>query len=385
MVALRSGGRALLVLLALLATLLAGGPVAAQASASASAPALTLPAPTGRYPVGTTWLHLTDDARPDPWRPELRRELMVSLWYPAVASPGTPAPYTTAAVSARIIAAEGLPLPPDLLTTVRTNARRDVPVRPTVRGWPLVVLSPGFSLSRESVTGLAEELASRGYVVAGVDHPHEARGVEFPDGRVADCLACEATGPDRMPRVVEGRAADVSFLLDRLNGPRRVWRGARFVDQARIGMVGHSIGGASAAQTLRTDPRVDAGINLDGTHFVPVPAGSVAKPFLLVGSERPADASWLRDWPGLAGWKRWLTVTGSGHLSFTDRPVLGAQLGMDPGAIPGDRQLLITRAYVAAFLDTHLRGRPQPLLDEPAPAYPEVRFQHGAPTPVAAG
>ncbi|MFG3422894.1 alpha/beta hydrolase family protein [Micromonospora sp. NPDC048063] len=374
MVALRSGGRALLVLLTLLATLLAGSPVAAQASA----PALKLPAPTGRYPVGTTWLHLTDDARPDPWRPELRRELMVSLWYPAVAAPGARAPYTTAAVSARIIAAEGLPLPPDLLTTVRTNARRDVPVRPAARGWPLVVLSPGFSLSRESLTGLAENLASRGYVVAGVDHPHEARGVEFPDGRVADCLACEATGQDRLPRVVEGRAADVSFLLDRLTGPRPVWRGARFIDPSRIGMAGHSIGGASAAQVLRTDRRVDAGANLDGTHFVPVPAGTVAKPFLLVGSERPTDASWLRDWPGLAGWKRWLTVTGSGHLSFTDRPVLGAQLGMDPGTIPGDRQLLITRAYVAAFLDAHLRDRPQPLLDAPAPAYPEVRFRDEA-------
>ncbi|MCO8276218.1 hypothetical protein M1L60_37135 [Actinoplanes sp. TRM 88003] len=75
-----------------------------------------------------------------------------------------------------------------------------------------MVLSPGFSLSRESLTGPAEELASRGYVVAGVDHPYEARGVEFPDGRVAGCLACELSGV--LPQVVRGRAADVSFLLD---------------------------------------------------------------------------------------------------------------------------------------------------------------------------
>ncbi|GAB3836615.1 hypothetical protein GCM10029963_77470 [Micromonospora andamanensis] len=158
---------------ALLAALLPGAPVAAQPPAP---PALHLPTPTGAYPVGTTWLHLTDAARSDPWRPESRRELMVSLWYPAVAAPGARVPYTTAAVSARIIAAEGLPLPPDLLATVRTSARRDVPVRPVARGWPLVVLSPGFSLSRESLTGLAEDLASRGYVVAGVDHPYEAWG-----------------------------------------------------------------------------------------------------------------------------------------------------------------------------------------------------------------
>ncbi|MEV5693735.1 alpha/beta hydrolase family protein [Micromonospora globbae] len=370
----RRGRWALAVPLALLATLLAGGTAAAGTPAAPATPVLRLPAPTGQYAVGTTWLHLTDPARPDPWRPESRRELMVSLWYPAVGAAGAPAPYTTAAVSARIVAAEGLPLPPDVLTTVRTNARRDAPVRPAARGWPLVVLSPGFSLSRESLTGLAEELASRGYVVAGLDHPYEAWGVEFPDGRVADCLACEREWPDVAARLVEGRAADVSFVLDRLTGPRPAWRGARFVDASRIGMVGHSIGGASAAQALRTDRRLDAGADLDGTLFVPVPAGAVRKPFLLVGSDRPADASWQRDWPGLAGWKRWLTVSGSGHMSFTDRPVLGAQLGMDPGAIPAERQLLITREYVVAFLDAHLRDRARPLLDGPSPAYPEVRF-----------
>lgn len=372
---LRSGGR-LLLILALLAMLLPSGAAAAQTPVQ---PGLNLPVPTGAYPVGTTWLHLTDAARSDPWRPELRRELMVSLWYPAVAASGPAAPYTTAAVSARIVAAEGLSLPPDLFTTVRTNARRDVPVRPAARGWPLVVLSPGFSLSRESLTGLAEELASRGYVVAGVDHPYEAWGVEFPDGRVADCLACELSGPDTAARLIKGRAADVAFLLDRLTRPRPAWHGARFIDRTRIGMVGHSVGGASAAQVLRTDRRVDASVNLDGTLFLSIPAGTVTKPFLLIGSDRPTDASWLRDWPGLAGWKRWLTVTGSGHLSFTDRPVLGAQLGMDPGVIPADRQMLINREYVTAFLDRHLRNQARPLLNAPDKAYPEVVFRNKAP------
>ncbi|GAB2957027.1 lipase [Micromonospora polyrhachis] len=374
----RRGGRALAVLVASLALLAPGGVAAASPTAVAGTPALSLPAPTGRHPVGTTSLHLVDSGRPDPWQPGTDRELMVSLWYPAVTDRGGPAPYTTAAVSARIVAAEGLPLPSEILTTVRTNARRDVPVRRTAGGWPLVVLSPGFSLSRESLTGLAEELASRGYVVAGVDHPYEARGVEFPDGRVVECLACDLWGPGTAEKVIEGRALDVSFLLDRLTGPKPAWRGAWAIDRSRIGMVGHSIGGASAAQVLRTDRRVAAGADLDGTLFVPVPAGALTKPFLLVGAERPADASWLRDWPGLAGWKRWLTVTGTGHMSFTDRPVLGAQLGMDPGPMPAERQLLITREYVAAFVDWHLRHQPRPLLDGPSATYPEVLFRNEA-------
>ena len=48
---------------------------------------------------------------------------------------------------------------------------------------------------------------------------------------------------------------------------------------------------------------------------------------------------------------------------------------LDIGAgTPGARSLDITRAYVRAFFDQHLRGRPQPLLDRPSPSYPEVTF-----------
>src|SRR5689334_4625782 len=45
---------------------------------------LTLPAPTGPYPVGTVDLHLIDHARANPWTATPPyRELMVSVWYPA--------------------------------------------------------------------------------------------------------------------------------------------------------------------------------------------------------------------------------------------------------------------------------------------------------------
>jgi hypothetical protein len=50
----------------------------------------SLPEPTGPCPVGTTSLVLTDGSRPDPWAAGVNvRELMVSLWYPAVPGPWT--------------------------------------------------------------------------------------------------------------------------------------------------------------------------------------------------------------------------------------------------------------------------------------------------------
>ncbi len=50
-----------------------------------------------------------------------------------------------------------------------------MPRRPGVSAaLPLIVLSPGFTMPRSTLTALAEDLASHGYVVAGVDHTYES-------------------------------------------------------------------------------------------------------------------------------------------------------------------------------------------------------------------
>jgi hypothetical protein len=58
-----------------------------------------------------------------------------------------------------------------------------------------------------------------------------------------------------------------------------------------------------------------------------------------------------------------------------DLSLLADQLGIDLGAdLSGTRGMQITRTYVRAFFDQHLRNRRQPLLYAPSPAYPEVTF-----------
>ena len=78
---------------------------------------------------------------------------------------------------------------------------------------PLAVLSPGFTSPRSTLTALAEDLASHGYVVVGIDHTYESFATAFPDGRVTTCLARQAPrrGPRFWEKVVEGRAGDVSL------------------------------------------------------------------------------------------------------------------------------------------------------------------------------
>ncbi|MBB5935799.1 alpha/beta hydrolase family protein [Streptomyces zagrosensis] len=351
---------------------------------------LTLPRPTGRLAVGRDTLHLVDKHRKDPWVPTADRELMVSLYYPAKSGTGDPTTYMTAPEAKALLAATGefsKLVTAQQLSATRTNAREDA--RPLRSGgpYPLVVLSPGYTMQRSTLTVLAEELASRGYVVAAVDHAYESGGSSFPGGRLLDCVSCGQTGSVQgMRRVSDGRAKDVSFLLDQLTGPKATKRLSSLIDRKRIGMAGHSIGGSGTAATMAADARVRAGVNMDGTFFSPIPdTGLSGRPFLMLGGD-PAllppdfeDTSWEDTWQRLDGWKRWLTVSKAGHFSFTDWPVLADQVDyQDPGApLSGTRSQQITRSYVGAFFAQHLRGVPQPLFDGPSPANPEVVFHQG--------
>jgi dienelactone hydrolase len=362
--------------------------------------ALQLPEPSGPCPVGTTSSWLTDTSRPDPWvAGATARELMVSLWYPAASPDGRRAPYMTRAESELQLTSRGITgVPPDALSTTRTNAAVDAAPAGRQRSLPLVVLSPGFTNSRSALTALAEDLASHGYVVAGIDHTYESHATAFPDGRVTTCLARAARSGDEefKEKLMAGRAADVSFVLGELTGPRPAWQGGGLIDPSRMAMAGHSAGGAAAIAAMLADARIRAGIDMDGATAATIPDDGLSRPFLFLGKQsnytpgsgaavtpgtrdwkllRGAVATWERDWTLLTGWKRWLLVAGAVHASFTDLALLAEQSGIDIGAgLPGARSLDITRAYVLAFFDQHLRGTPQTLLDQPSPRYPEVTF-----------
>ncbi|WP_245782900.1 alpha/beta hydrolase family protein [Amycolatopsis sacchari] len=325
--------------------------------------ALRLPEPTGPHPVGARALHLVDHARSDPWLPvEQPRELMLTLWFPA-AAPGTRRNGYLTPLESELVLRAGhvVGLPPDVLSTTRTHAYDDVPVAD--RTGPLVLLSPGFGKPRAILSGLAEELASHGYLVAGIDHTHESAATTFPDGRLATCLAGNSRRNGAFwEKLVAGRAADASFVLDELT---------RDLEPSGIAMAGHSVGGASALTAVSADPRIQAGVNIDGTVYPALLEPGLATPFLFMGraaqytrGSGPAADTWETAWALLTGWKRWYTVRGALHGSFTDIGLLGEQAGLDAGAaLPADRVSRLTRDHVRAFLDLHLLGKPAPLLE----------------------
>ncbi|MDR7276465.1 alpha/beta hydrolase family protein [Catenuloplanes atrovinosus] len=361
----------------MIALLVALSVVAVPVPATAGPVTVTLPAPTGPHPVGREDLHLVDRDRVDPWVPDGPRELMVSVWYPAAAARGPRVTYASPAESSLFVdlfEVEGAA--PDALTRVRAHARTGAPPLRAAGPLPLVLLSPGFGTPRWLQTALAEDLASRGYVVAGVDHTYEAAAITFPDGRVTECVLC-ARDDKNWATIVASRAGDLSFVLDRLLASPARWP----IDARRVAAAGHSLGGAAAAAVMLDDPRVDAGINMDGTFHHDV-TRTMDRPFLLFGAaahgDPAADPSWPLTWTQLGGWRRWLNVPLMEHFSFSDAATFGPLIGEEVQPLDGTRVIDLIRRYDRAFFDLHLRGRPQSLFDGPSPRHPEVDFVTGA-------
>src|SRR5260370_11181448 len=126
-------------------------------------------------------------------------------------------------------------------------------------------------------------------------------------------------------------------------------------------------------------------------------AGAVAtevgdRPFMVMTHAGPGlhdDATLDGFWANLSGWRLFLTLTESGHYSYTDDEEFLSQLvrariippslasqAVTPaiGTIDPARAVTAERAYIAAFFDLHLRHRRSSLLDRPSPRYPDIQF-----------
>lgn len=396
--------RSLLGAAAGIATLSLARPMSARAG-TRGVP-VTLPAPTGPHPIGTVPVHLVDRSRPDPWIPSVpHRELMISVWYPArtAGREHALAPYMEPGAAQRWDALSPHRIPRGTVdwTAIVTHAHMGAPVAARAGRRPVVLYSPGSADPRSWSTFLVEELASHGYVVVTIDHTYESPGVQFPDGtvRTNDVLfeefrraEAEGTFPALLEKMLRTRVADARFVLDRLAAlPGGL---SRVVDAGRVGMAGQSGGGFTAAQIMHEDPRVRAGIDMDGTlefnrepngtHLSPVARHGLDRPFVLMGrdgSDHTTEPSWAAFWSHSTGWHRDLTVRGSRHQTYTDLAAIMPQTGLAHdtieaaiGTITPTRAIAALRAYTRSFFDRWLRHRDDHLLDGPSPHYPEVAF-----------
>jgi predicted dienelactone hydrolase len=277
---------------------------------------------TGPYANDTTFVTFVDKSRVDPYSPTgENRTLTVQFWYPAI--------------------------------------EEDIDT------YPLVVFSHGAFGYRGSNLSTFENLASNGYVVASIDHSYHAFFAKHEDNSTTlvnmDFLkeATDLTNGvydikttyDKTHEWLEVRTSDMNFVLDKLldnsNGeiPKSV---SALINPEKIGLFGHSLGGATAAQLGRQRPEVDGAIVIDGTMIgeeiafnngqVVLSTEAYPVPLLnLYNDSHYKDAKLLGtaynnlSASSLAIEAYDVVIRDSGHLNFTDlplfSPILARMLG----------------------------------------------------------
>jgi predicted dienelactone hydrolase len=354
--------------LALPGSLTCLGLVAAGGGAAWALPVPEFPQPSGPSAVGTTVVQWTDPDRAETATPDAgdRRTVVVQLWYPAQ-------PITPGATRAQYLGrnrreadtvagaeADYLGVPAFLLDgPARARSHAVFGAAPAAGRFPVVLFSPGLGGLRTQNTAWAEDLASRGYLVAGVDHPYDSAAVVLADGRTVRTRI--AASGDRTGWIAL-RAADLSFVLTQLDRVALTGPLAGRIDTVRVAVTGHSLGGAAAMRAAGRDPRFTAVINLDGG---PDPdQGPLRQPVLALthAIEDRADADYVAllstilDRGTATGYR--LTVPGSAHLTFTDAPLYLPPVPAVVGSLGRDESVRMTTETCAAFLDATLRGRP---------------------------
>jgi len=307
---------------------------------------------------------------------------MTTFWYPAAAQAGgLPAKYVESQVALSgyyNFTSYGGGNFGSQVAAFFSHSLSNAPIATNLAKYPVVLYDPGARQQRRENTDKAEDLASWGYVVVGLDASDTYISV-FPNGKVVYGQTISS-----WDAAIEARLVDEQFVLDELavlnaNDPRLGGR----LDLDKVGAFGWSLGGATAAQLRLRDARCKAGAGMDGSYFkTNLLMQSLSVPWLFLradGTDGPPDDRWAV-YNQLVTNAYWVKLVSTVHGSFADydRIVDSASLAsywgtpMSGQFLPPARVTQIIRAYLLSFFNKHLKGEDDHLLDGPSPAYPEV-------------
>jgi dienelactone hydrolase len=221
---------------------------------------------------------------------------------------------------------------------------------------PVLLLSHGGGLTTALHTAHATELASRGYVVVGIDHPGDTSAVDVGGGRVV--LAVPVANRFDARGSIPVRTADMRHVLGRLGR----LKGAGRLDRSRVGAFGHSRGGVAVANVMYADRRLDAGVLLDSSPQGPVVTRGLDKPLGILAGDRPLeqDANHTALRAHVRGPHPFAQWRDHAHNSFNDQVWLVPHFGADPveeevGTVDPATAVSRQRAWLVRFFDRHVR------------------------------
>ena len=126
--------------------------------------------------------------------------------------------------------------------------------------------------------------------------------------------------------------SDTKFVvsqLQQLNAGNPYGKFKGRLDMQRLGMFGHSFGGAQTLQFCHDDPRCKAGIDIDGAPYGSVVHEGVKQPFMFILSDhkreisdpasREIAANIHSIYDRLPNGRFFVTIRGANHFSFSDQ------------------------------------------------------------------
>ncbi len=366
-----------------------------------------LPTPTGTFEVG----RITLDAK-DPIRPEIftddttdHREIRIDVYYPA-----THTLTTTPGIYLHSDIVEGITgLPPIAVQPIIPNWRDHASPAPANAPYPVLLFSPGFDASPSLYTSLLEELTSRGHIIVALWHPYTTSRIRYTDGRIiesryeANSAFFEGTEEERnttKQRIATEWAKDMITALNEIEIQNKVDGPLKgYFDLNRIGAFGHSFGGQNAAAAMTLEPRIRAGLNMDGTTtYQPAIDNGVQGPFAFVYDTFGPPYDYLEqigtsveEW-----WKNWMIrncpiairenaqktyifqIDQLAHEGFaTDITLLQSVFPfvITPdmvGTINGNELLPLLADLIHGFFSHHLSDNPAPILENPEAHHPAL-------------
>lgn len=300
------------------------------------------------------------------------------------------------------------------------GTKREVPIYiyyPDTEGgeFPLVVFSHGAFGYYQSNTSTYMELASNGYVVVSVEHPYHSFFTEDTGGKTVivdmgflkevQCVNEDTASPDEAIEIYSKwlaiRTSDMNFAIDSIKSAKNggglseewyvkeaedkdeILKVISMADTEKIGVIGHSLGGASSVELGRMRDDIDAVIDLDGTMlgeekawengaFVfeeePYPV-----PLLTIDNEEHHQTSveYGTDYVNTAVLKnakdgRNTYFKGSGHMNFTDLPLFSPLLAglLGTGSIDSESCIRQTNEIIRQYYNCYLKGEGEITLQE---------------------
>jgi hypothetical protein len=342
-----------------------------------------LPQPTGQYDVSTTRFEWVDTSRPEIYSedPDDFRDIMVTVWYP---------------------------------TDIATDKADQ-----NMGTCPVLIFSHGFGMRVKDYASQLKDIASHGYIIFAIDHPYEASVVEYPDGRIV------SLSPDIIETLKSNQQKESNLLLEKFEAADtenardeifmqydkmafdmakdgiKIWTEDTIfvlnkidelnldetsdiffgnIDMSRVGVFGHSFGGAIAGMVCMQDNRFQAAINMDGILFGAYTNsdGIINQPFMEMASKDMVvgvnDYIYSRNSDTVYR----LQIVGARHNNFTDLPLYFSFLRNSDllvnGSIDPFKMHEIVGRYTIAFFDQYLKGIDSDMLSETYHKYPEVIF-----------